>query len=94
MGKWKHTLKLEIYLVDNQGNKELKEETMTSPEAFFEQFPVHKSKMVKSREGNSLVVKEEDENKIKTYLAVVTSPREKEESFNDERALKALYDAI
>lgn len=92
MGKWKYTLKLEIYLVDDKGNRELKEEMMTSPEAFFEQFPVHKSKLVVSREGqNSLIIKEEDEYKSKTYLAIVTDPRTNSEDLSDYRALKELF---
>lgn len=83
-----HSLKLEIYLVDQQGNRKLIEETTTSPDSFLEQFPVHKSQLFVTRQQDSLIIKEEDNHKNETYLAVVTCLSKEEETL---RELKELF---
>lgn len=88
----KKTLKMEIWAIDKNGNRELVEETMTSADHFFDQFPVHKSKLKTYRKQNSLIVEEVDESKDKTLQAIITDSRAEENEF--PYALKALADVL
>ena len=70
---YKHTLKLQLFKVNkDSGSKELIEEKMTSPDAFFDHFEVHPKRMKNERVGDSLVVTEVVSEQPNYLMAVVT----------------------